>query len=101
MNGLTALRGLGLLGLDAPPTVVEGLAAAREIRSGAEAAAGAGDDDRADLVVNVGAVEGLDQLARHRLRPRVETLGTVQRDRENALGELPHALLVFDEEENL
>jgi hypothetical protein len=42
--------------------VVEGLAAAGEVRSRAEAAAGAGDDDHADIVVCVRLVERLDEL---------------------------------------
>ena len=45
--------------------VVEGLAAAGEVGPGAEAAAGAGDDDRADVVVGVGLIERLDELAAH------------------------------------
>ena len=42
------------------------LAAAAQVGAGAEPAALAGDDDRAHIVVGVGAVERLDQLPAHR-----------------------------------
>ena len=74
-------------GLGGARAVVEGLAAGGEIGAGAVAATGAGHDDRAHVVVGVGLVEGLDQLAAHRRRPRVQPLGAVERDREDALVE--------------
>jgi hypothetical protein len=72
---------------------VKRLAAAGQIGPGAEGAAGAGDHDHTHLVVLVGAVEGLDQLASHRVGPRVQPLGTVQGDGEDAILELVADLL--------
>ena len=45
---------------------VERVAAPAQVGAGAEAPALAGDDDRAHVVVGIGAVEGLDQLPAHR-----------------------------------
>ena len=57
-------RGTRRRSLALPRPVIERLAAARQVGAGAEPAAGAGDDHHPDLVVGVGAVERLDQLAR-------------------------------------
>ena len=67
-------------GLVAPATGGERLATARQVGAGAEAAAAPGDDDRPHLVVGVGAVEGIDQLAHHRAGEGVELVGAVERD---------------------
>ena len=73
--------------------VVEGLTAAAEVGAGAESAAGAGDDHGVDVVVGVGAVEGLHQLAAHLPGPRVQAVGAVEGDREDAPIELVDDLL--------
>src|SRR6185437_8261373 len=49
----------------APRIAIEGVGAEREVRARAEAAARAGDDDRADVVVAIGCIERLYQLALH------------------------------------
>src|SRR3954464_4115027 len=67
---------------------VEGAAAAPEVGARAEAAARAGDDDRPDVVVGVGRVEGGDELAAHGGGERVEPVGAVQRDGQDAVGDL-------------
>ena len=67
---------------------VERLAAARQVGARAEAAARAGDDHRAHVVVGVGRVERGDQLAAHRRREGVQPVGPVQREREDAVGDL-------------
>ena len=59
-----------------------------EVGAGAEAAARAGDDDGAHVVVGVGQVEGLDQLAHHRGGEGVEPVGPVQRDRHDVVGDV-------------
>src|SRR5205823_2369654 len=58
------------------------------VGAGAECAAGTRHHDRAHLVVGVGAVERVDQLGLHRRRPRVQALGTVEGDGEDAIGDL-------------
>ena len=58
--------------------VVESPASAAQIRAGAEAPSGAGDDHRANLVVAVDLVEGAEQVAEHLPGERIEALGTVQ-----------------------
>ncbi len=73
--------------------VVEGLAAGGEICARAEAASRAGDDDHAHVVVGVGLIECLYELRAHRRGPGVQALGAVQRDGENALGNLGCDLL--------
>ena len=75
----------------APRVAVEGVGAGGKIGAGAEAAAGAGDDDGADVVVLVGGVEGLDHFPLHGGVEGVELVGPVQRDGEDLLGDL-----VFD-----
>ena len=60
---------------------VEGLAAALEVGARAEAAALAGHDHDAHVVVGVGEVERLHQLLVHRRGVGVQPLGPVERDR--------------------
>ena len=67
----------------------EDVAGRRQVHAGAEGAAGAGDDDRADGVVLAGALEGVDQLVRHLDREGVHLVGTVQRQGEDAVFDLP------------
>ena len=69
------------------------IAAACILGAGAVAAASARDDDRPDLVVGIGPIERLDQLAAHRRRPRVQALRAVERDRQDAVGERGRDLL--------
>ncbi len=59
-----------------------------EILAGAEAAAGAGEQDGANRVVRGDAVERVAKLARHRPREAVEDVGPIQRDRGHAVGGL-------------
>ena len=73
--------------------VVEGLAPAAEVGTRAEAPAGTRDDDRVDLVVGIGAVEGLPQLQAHLGRPRVQAVRPVEGDREDAPVEVVDDLL--------
>ena len=54
----------------------------------ADAAAGTGDDDGADIIVLVGRIERLDQLPLHRAVEGVELVGPVQRDGENLIVDL-------------
>ena len=75
----------------APRVAVEGVGAGGEVGAGAEAAARAGDDDGADVVVLVGRVEGVDHLLLHGAGEGVELVGPVQRDGEDLLLDL-----VFD-----
>ena len=63
---------------------VEGVGAAREIGAGAKAAARAGEDDRAHVIVAVGAIHGVEQLRQHLAGESVELVGTVQGDGEDA-----------------
>ena len=72
---------------------VERVAAAAQVRARAEAPAGAGDDDRAHVVVRVREIERRAQLCAHLRGPRVQPLGSVQRDREHAVGGLRGDLL--------
>ena len=67
---------------------VEGLAAAAQVGAGTEATPGAGDDDRAHRVVGVGLIEGVDQLDAHLRGEGVELVRAVQRDGEDAVGDL-------------
>ncbi len=76
-----------------PVAPVERVAAAAQVRSGAEAAALAGDDDRAHVVVGIGAVERLDQLASHGRRKRVQPVGPVERNGQNVVRDLVADLL--------
>jgi hypothetical protein len=57
-----------------------------QVCSGAERAPRAGDDHGAHGVVGVGAVEGVDQLVHHRGREGIELVGTVERERQDAVG---------------
>ena len=59
----------------------------RQVHAGAERAARAGDDDRADGVVGARAPERVLELVRHGDGEGVETLGTVERERQDAVGD--------------
>ncbi len=74
--------------------VIEGRAAAGEIRAGAERASRAGHDDGADRVVAVGAIEGVDQLAHHGPREGVQLVGALQGDGRDGVGDVIADLLV-------
>src|SRR5258705_881522 len=63
----------------------EGRAARAKIGARAERAARAGDDDGAHVVVGVGAVPRLAQLAQHRRGDGVEPVRTVQGDRADSV----------------
>ncbi len=80
-----------LLHRPAPRVAVEGVGAGGEVGAGAEAAACAGDDDGADIVVLVGGIEGVDHLLHHLAGEGVELVRPVQGDGEDLLG-----YLVFD-----
>ena len=60
--------------------VVEGVAAAAEVRAGAEGAAGAGHDHDAARRVVAQLGERRAELGQHRIGERVAAVGTVQRD---------------------
>src|SRR5207248_4364646 len=75
----------------APCVAVKGIGAGGEVRTGAKAAARAGDDDGSDIVVLVGGIEGVDQFLLHGAVEGVELVGPVQRDGEDIFGDL-----VFD-----
>ena len=64
---------------------VERRAAGAEIGARAERAARAGDDDGAHVVVGVGAVPRLAELAQHRRGDGVEAIRTVQGDRADSV----------------
>ncbi len=68
--------------------VVEGSAAPAEILPGAEATARAREDHDPDLVVGVDLVEEPEEIVAHRRVERVQALGPVQGDGENAFFEL-------------
>jgi hypothetical protein len=72
----------------APRVAVEGVGAGGQIGAGAEAAAGAGHDDGADVVVLVGGIERVDQFLLHGAVESIELVGPVQGDGENLLGDL-------------
>ena len=59
-----------------------------EVEPGAEGTAGAGEHDRPDVVVVLGAVERGRQVDGHQRRPAVELLGTIEGDRRHAIGRL-------------
>jgi hypothetical protein len=63
--------------------VVEGAAAGGEVGAGTEAAAGAGDDDDADLIVGIGALQGVDQFALHDGGVGVEFFRAIERERQD------------------
>ena len=65
----------------ASATVRERLAPTRQIGTGAEASPPTGHDDRTDVVVGVGLVEGRDHLVHHPRGERVELLRTIEGDR--------------------
>ena len=58
-------------------------------------APGAGDDDDADRVVGVGAVEGVDHLVAHDAGERVEMVGTVHREQQRRAVHVVADLFVF------
>ncbi len=72
----------------APRVAVKRVGAGGEIGAGAEAAACAGHDDGADIVVLVGGVERVDHFLLHRAVEGVELVGPVQRDGENLIVDL-------------
>ena len=83
----TAVAGHADVGRDlVAATPAERLATAGQVGTGAEAAAGTGDDDHAHVVVGVDAIERVDQLAHHHARERVELVGAVQRDGRDVVG---------------
>ena len=67
---------------------VERVAAAGQVGPRTEPPSLPGHDDRAHVVVGVGPVEGLDQLASHRRRERVQPVGPVERDGQHVVGDL-------------
>ena len=77
-----------------PFRVVEGAGAGGQVGAGAERAPGAGDDDRAHVVVGVGLAEGRDQLVAHQARERVQLVGPVQGDRGDTIGDVVADVLV-------
>ena len=77
-----------------PARVVEGAAAAAQVRAGAEGAPGPGHDDGAHRVVGVGARKGVEQLVHHARSEGVQPLGTVERDGEHARLDAIEDLLV-------
>src|SRR6266852_4400370 len=66
-----------------PARVVEGAAAAPQVRAGAEGAPGAGHDDGAHRIVGVGALEGVEQFVHHAGGEGVQPLGAVQGEGEH------------------
>ena len=62
------------------PDVSKLARAARHVGAGAEGAAGAGDDDGADIVVAVGAFKGIGDLGAHLAGIGIELVGPVERD---------------------
>jgi hypothetical protein len=73
---------------------VEGVGAARQISTGTEAAARAGEHDRPHVVIAVGLVHRVEQFLQHRAGEGVQFVGTVQRDREDSVLRLVLDLLV-------
>ena len=73
-------RGTPAVGLHVAAALGERVAAGRQVGAGAEPAARTGDDHGADVVVGIGAIEGVDHLAHHRVGERVELVRPVQRD---------------------
>jgi hypothetical protein len=63
----------------------DGLQAAH-VGTGTEAAAGARQDDRADLGIGAGNVHGVLEIEMHLARPRIQFLGTVECDGANSVG---------------
>src|SRR5438876_993295 len=74
--------------LGRPRPARERLAAAAEVGPRAECAAGAGHDHRPHVVVAVGAVEGLHQLADEGGVDGVEPVGAVEGDGRHAVGDV-------------
>jgi hypothetical protein len=72
------------LGVARTGAAVEGRAARRQVGAGAEGAAGAGDDDDANVVVAIGLVEQRRELAPHPRVVGVEPVRAVERDRGDA-----------------
>ena len=73
-------------GIDRPAILgIEGVGAARQVGAGAEAAARAGEDHGAHVVVAVGAVHRVEQLRQHLAGEGVELVRPVQRDGEDAV----------------
>ena len=65
-----------------------------DVAAGAERAAGASQHDDAHVVVGTGHVHGLVDLVRHDVRPGVQLLGTIERDRRDAVADVVQDLLV-------
>ncbi len=65
--------------------MIEGGAAGGQVRAGAEAAPGAGDDHRLDRVVGVGGVEGGDHVGHHLAGEGVQLVGPVEGDGRDAV----------------
>src|SRR6185312_11940671 len=72
-------------GIDRAVLGIEGVGAAGEIGTGAEAAAGTGEDHGADVVVAVGAVHRIEQFRQHLAGEGVQLVRPVQRDRQDAV----------------
>src|SRR5438067_808303 len=75
--------------------VVERPASFAEVGAGTEAPPSAGHDDDAHVVVGVGSIEGVQQLFVHPVRERVESVGTLEGDRQDAVGDLVTDLVVL------
>ena len=67
---------------------------ALHVGAGAEALAGAGEDDADDVRVGLGPADGLAQLVGHGLGPGVELLRPVQRDDGDGVVDLEEDVLV-------
>ena len=73
-------------GIDRPAILgVEGIGTARQVGTGAEAAARAREHHGAHVVVAVGTVHGIEQLRQHLAGEGVQLVRPVQRDGEDAV----------------
>jgi hypothetical protein len=66
----------------------EGLSSTTQVSAGAEAPTPTSDHDGPNVRVSVGAIECITQLALHRRSERVQAIGPIERDREDAVGQL-------------
>lgn len=66
-----------------------GVHAADDVVTGAEGASGAGHDHGAHVAIAAGGRDPVGQAVHHLLAQRVEPIGAVERDRQDAVGELP------------
>ena len=73
-------------GIDRPAILgIEGVGAARQVGTGAEAAARTREHDGAHIVVAIGAVHGIEQFRQHPAGEGVQLVRPVQRDGEDAV----------------